>query len=482
MPRASLLLGIDLGTSGVKVGLFDADGRPVAWGEGSYPIGRPEPDAAEQDAEEWWRTTSGVLRQVMAHASGAGQIVAVAVGGQGPTVVAADEALRPTYPAVTWLDSRVGPETALLFQRLGQPVPVWGSWTGRALWLAEHRPEAFSRTRWLLTSWDYLAARLTGVPRSASRVPDAELRAAGLDPALVPPAVEPLDVVGEVSQAAAAETGIPAGVPVVAGMVDGLLGVVGSGAQAVGQACINAGTSGTVSAIAPAPLGWPVLGFRVVGAGINAHGKVLEWFRTELAPDLSSYETLLEAAAVAPPGAGGLLFLPYLAGERAPHADPRARAAYVGLTLRHTRAHLARAALEGVAFAFRQVIAETIAPLGVQVREVRIVGGAARSPLWSQIQADVLERPVLVPQVTEGAVLGAAMVAGTGVGCFADLASAAEQMVRVAQRCEPDPGRQALYTRLYESYVELYPALRAVSWRLADVERAALAPASAPSA
>jgi xylulokinase len=217
------------------------------------------------------------------------------------------------------------------------------------------------------------------------------------------------------------------------------------------------------------PLGYELLGVRVLGGGaINTSGKALDWFVHQIAPRGSTGEELLAEAAGVAAGSDGLLFLPHLAGERSPVRDPRTRGAWVGLTLAHDRRHLLRAVLEGVAFSFRSLLC-TIEAEGALVRDVRSVGGQARSPLWNQIKADVLNRPVHVPEVVEAAVTGSAILAARGVGAFRSNEEAVRNMVRIAQHFDPDPRRAALYAELYEMYCALYPALRDTSWRLHDV-------------
>lgn len=460
-----VLLGLDVGTTGAKAGVFDLVGRPLGIAYAAYPLRTTEPGAAEQDPEDWWRALGSLVRRVLPPEV-AGRVAAVGVGAHGPTCVAADADRRPTCPAVTWLDMRCTPEAELIASRLGQSVPVWGSWSARALWIAHHRPEAFARTRWLFTAWDYLTSRLTGSPHAAALAPEhEELLAADLSPGLQPPSVAPGQLVGTVHPRAAEEIGLPAGVPVAAGLPDGINGVFGSGIRSAGQACVNAGTSGTLVVLGSPGQGWRLLGLHLVGAGINTYGKALDWVRTEVYA--ASYEAVLHDAAAVAPGADGLLFLPYLAGERAPFADPQARGAFVGMTLRHRRAHLARAVLEGVAFAVRQV-AEVIDAAGGVAHEIRVVGGAARAPLWNQILADVLGKPVLQPAVLEGSVLGAALIAGTSAGRFTGLDSAAARMVHVARRFVPDPTARATYDRLYPIYAAGYPALKDLNWRLAE--------------
>jgi xylulokinase len=463
------VLGVDVGTSALKAGVFSLTGEPLgAIAHVAYGLSAPEPDAREQDPDDWWRALATISRQLLMPLKGEIELLGVAIGGQAPTLCAVDAELRPTYPAITWLDQRPSIEAEWLYRRLGESEPIWGSWPAQAAWLTRRRPAALARTRWLLGCPDYLVARLTGRPVLQLGWRAAELEAGDIDLALVPPEVSPGEVVGQATRAASEATGVPAGTPVVAGFVDGIMGVLGSGVRREGEACMNSGTSGTFSVVSPQGVGYPVLDMWVLGAATNTSGKALDWFADGIAPAGMSYEALLQEAADVPAGASGLLFLPHLAGERAPVRDPHSRGAWVGLTLEHDRRYLLRSLLEGVAFSFRSVqdmLAEEAGAIG----EVRCVGGQAHSALWNQIKADVLKRPVLVPSVVEAAVVGASILAAVGMGAYASRDDAVSAMVRVARRFEPDPHRSALYDELYAAYAGIYPALRETSWLLHEL-------------
>jgi xylulokinase len=496
LPKANerereVVLGVDVGTSALKAGLFTLHGAALASARAEYALSSPEEGAMEQDPADWWRALATVSHQLMAQVPPGTRVLALAIGGQAPTLVAVDADLEPTHPAITWLDQRPAAEADRLYARINQPVPVWGSWPSQAAWFVRNRPAALRKTRWLLGCPDYLSARLTRRPASMLWNPPAELEAAEVDPRLLPPAWVPGEVVGSVDPAVAEFTGLPAGTSVVGGYVDGVLGVLGSGVRRVGDACLNAGTSGTLTTVCLPPMGYTIFGLSLEGGAMNTSGKALDWFVQSVASPGSSYTQrfehgvtessytqqfehgvadssyaqLLEQAALVPAGCDGLVFVPHLAGERAPHRDPLSRAAWVGLTLGHDRRHLLRAVLEGVAFGFR-AIQESLERLGAPVHDVRCVGGQARSALWNQIVADVLNRPVLVPESMEAAVVGAAILAALGVGAHSSLEQAMGAMVRIQHHLQPDPRRVELYQRLYEIYREVYPALRETNWRL----------------
>jgi xylulokinase len=470
-----LLLGLDLGTSSLKAGLFTLSGQVVGLAEASYPLLTPEPGAMEQDPRHWWAALLSVCQQLLVRDRP--YVLALAVCGQAPSLVAVDASLEPTHPAITWLDQRPAETAEQLYAALGQPVPLWGSWPAQIAWFARARPEALARSRWLMGCPDYLAARLTREPTLMLAWPAAELDAARVDPRLVPPQSSPGEIVGRVTAAAAQASGLPPGTPVVAGFVDGIMGVLGSGVERLGDACINSGTSGTFSVVGRPGTGYPVLGLDIVGAPTNASGKALDWFAERIVRQEIAYDDLIAEAADVSPGAHGVLFLPHLAGERAPERDPRSRGAWAGLTLEHDRRHLLRALLEGVAFSLRSV-GEWLALNGAEIGEVRCVGGQARSPVWNQIKADVLNRPLLVPEVVDAAVVGASVLAALATGVYATRQEAVARMVRIARRFEPESAAAARYDELYAAYRQLYPALRQTHWRLHDFGRSADRPAT----
>ncbi|MBV9134852.1 MAG: hypothetical protein JO318_19260 [Chloroflexi bacterium] len=462
------VVGIDAGTGSLKAGLFRVDGTALGLARASYGISSPEPDAREQDPRDWWNALATTCHELLDHAPPHTRILSVAIGGQAPTLVTVDANLEPTHPAITWLDPRPSAAAEQLYARLAQPVPVWGSWPSQAAWFARNCLDAMRTTRWFLGCPDYLTSRMIGRPVALLSLTDAELVAADLDASFFPEAWTPGAVVGSIVEAASRETGLPAGTPVVGGHVDGLLGVLGSGVQQPGEACINAGTSGTFSVVCEAPLGYPMFGVHVAGSAANTSGAALDWFASKILAFDGDYSDLFACVAVIPAGAEGLLFLPHLAGERGATADAHARGAWVGLTLAHDRRHLLRALLEGVAFSFR-AMQDWLEDSGASIRDVRCVGGQAHSDIWNKIKCDALNRPLIVPEVAEAAVVGAAVLAAYGVEVYSDVWSAARNMVHIRQRFEPDRGRATLYAELLETHRLLYPALRETNWRLHDL-------------
>jgi len=467
--REAAILGIDLGTTEVKVGLVTLDGRLLALARAGY---RTETDAAsgraEQDPEAWWGALTSAVRYLAA--SGRADILAIAVDGHGPTLVAVDERGRPTRPAIIWQDSRAIDEGAELAHATG--LEGWSlAGLPAALWVERHEPDVAAATRWYLATWDFLALRMTG--RAATSLIEDQpfpapsvLAAAGIPTERIPDPVRAGDVVGKLTPEAANLLGIEPSIPVVAGIVDAWASFHGAGMTAKGDAIDVGGAAGGFGVYWDEPVRAqgsfvtiaPLPGLYSVGGAMAATGRAIDWFRTEIVGGVDSTELLLEEAAATPPGADGALFLPYLAGERSPIWDPTARGAFVGLTLDHRRGHLTRAILEASALAIRHV-AEPILAAGVRVGEMRVCGGPARSETWNQIKADVTGFTVAVPAVLETAVLGAAVLGATGVGAYPDVPAAIRGMTRVAHRLQPNPNNRGLYDAAFGAYVRLHPAI-----------------------
>ena len=467
--REAAVLAIDLGTTEVKVGLVALDGRLLGLARAGYATDTdPAAGRAEQDPEAWWGAIGLAVRELVR--LDVGTVVAIGIDGHGPTLVAVDEDGRPTHPAIIWQDTRAAAEQS----ELGAATGLHGwSLAGlpAALWLERHEPAAAAATRWYLATWDDVALRLTG--RAATSLapgqpfPDAAtLDAAGLPGAKDPPAVDAGTIVGSLAAEPAAILGLRAGIPVVAGIVDAWASFHGAGMVRAGDAMDPGGSAGgfgvywdgplvvpgSFSTIAPLP------GLYSVGGAMAATGRAVDWFRVDVLRGTATTETLIEEAASIPAGADGVVFLPYLAGERSPLWDPTARGAFVGLALGHGRGHLARAILEASAFAIRHV-AESIVTAGAEVRAMRVCGGPARSETWNQIKADVTGFTVEVPSVLETAVAGSAILAATGVGAWADLPAAIRGMTRTSRQLAPNPVTRARYDAPYLAYRRLHPAI-----------------------
>jgi xylulokinase len=453
--RIPAVLGIDLGTSEAKVAVFALDGRLVGLGRSGYALDTGPGGRAEQDPRDWWAAVSAAVRSIDLDGL---DVRAICGTTQGPTLVACDDEGTPVRPAVTWQDRRAGDTGFGLLPRMA--------------WLAREDPAAATRAVWLLPAWDALGLWLTGEAATSlqahERPPSADdLEAHGVRAGQVPPGRAVGSVLGALRPGAAAALGLRAGTPVIAGVNDGAASMLGAGLRHPGDAVDTGGTSGGIAICTDRPVAVEGLflapsalpGRWIVGGAMAALGASLDWLRFTVLGDAWSLEALFADAAAVPPGSDGLVFLPYLAGERAPIFDDTARGAFAGLTLGHRRGHLVRAVLEGAAFATRHV-AEPLAAAGAPVTELRLAGRPTPGDLWGRIKADVLGVTAAVPEIGETAVLGAAILAAVGIGAVPDLETGVERMTAVARRIDADPGLRAVYDEAFGRYRALHPALR----------------------
>src|SRR5918998_2917065 len=449
------LIGLDIGTTGVKaLAIGEQDGTILARCEVGYPLSTPRPGWSEQNPEDWWRATEQALA-----ALDVDEVAGIGLSGQMHGLVALDAADRVIRPAILWNDGRTAAECAEIEEKVGlsELISLTGNraLTGftapKLLWLRRHEPDAYGRIARIMLPKDYVRLWLCGehaidmadasgtllLDVARRRWSDQVLGALELDAAWLPRLLESPAVSGET----------PDGVPVAAGAGDQAAGAVGVGVDRPGPLSVALGTSGVVFAALPAfaadaearvhafchavPGGWHAMGVMLSAAGS------LAWLRDVAAPGVDFGE-LVEAAAGWEPGTEGLTFLPYLAGERTPHADPDARGSFTGLSLRHDRGALTRAVLEGVAFGLRDSL-ELLRQLGLEPETGRASGGGARSEVWLRIVASALGIPVERPAVEEGAAYGAALLGGVAGGVFADVPQAVGACVRMVGREEPDP-------------------------------------------
>lgn len=484
------VLGIDVSTTATKAVLVDTVYGPMANGEASYRYDAPRPRWSEQDPTAWWDAAVAAIRRVV-DTSGvpAGEIAAIGLTGQMHGSVLLDSAGDVVRPAILWNDQRSADECDEIRRRVGRErlIEVTGNdaLTGftapKLLWVAAHEPDNWGRVATLLLPKDYVRYRLTGdravdvAGGSGTILFDLAMRtwspeildALDIDPAICPPAFEGTAVTGRISAEAAAATGLVAGTPVVGGGGDQSAGAVGVGSTSSGVFSLSLGTSGVVFATSDGPSydpqgrahafchavpgKWHMMTVMLAAAGS------LQWFRDVMAPGRAFGELVAEAGEVGP-GADGLLFLPYLSGERTPHNDPAAAGAFVGLTARHDLAHLTRAVLEGVAFGLKDGLdVMTGAGLGAP-GSIRATGGGTQSPLWRQILADVLGADIAVARVAEGAATGAAMLAAVGAGEYDSVGAAVASMVDVEVTERPSDA-VGVYRDLHDRFRALYPAL-----------------------
>lgn len=491
-----LLLGLDIGTSSTKAVLFDAESaRSAAVAGREYPLHTPVPEAAEQNPNDWWQAVIAVTQQVTAQA-GRRDIAAISFSGQMHGTVLLDAGRQPLGPAIIWADQRSAAASADLIARVGADrftalagtLPAAGFMGPTLCWLRRHDPARLDRARHVLLPKDYVRLCLTGeiatdVSDAAStalfdigqRAWSAELiRAAGLSGSLFPPVLASAAPAGALTASAAAALGLAPGIPVIAGCADQPAQAIACGLVAPGAASVTTGTGGQVFAPLAAPAAGPIPTdprlhvfnhaapdmWYVLGAILSA-GLALRWLRrvTGLEGQPDAYARLSADAGAVPAGADGLTFLPYLLGERTPHMDPLARGCFIGLSYHHERGHLARAVMEGVAFALRQALEISQALAGPQQTLIGS-GGGIESAVWRQIQTDVFGLPLRKSLLTEQAGVGAALLAGVGAGVYANLGEACAQTVRLDQPTEPQPANVRLYDDLYAQFTQLYPLLR----------------------
>src|SRR5579862_535998 len=493
-------LGIDVGTGGTRAVVVSERGQVVAAAGAEHAhFASPQTGWAEQDPQDWWRAAQEAVRAVLNRGVAAETIGAVGFSGQMHGAVLLDERDRILRPAIIWCDQRTAAQCRQITEKIGarrlieltaNPA-LTGFTLPKLLWVRQHEPELWARVRAVLLPKDYVCLRLTG--ERAIDVADASgtllfdvahrrwsaevARAVEVDERLLPPVFESPEVVGVVSAEGAQATGLKQGTRVVAGAGDQAAGAVGLGVVRPGAVSATIGTSGVVFAATDRPAldpqgrvhtfchavpgRWHVMGV-TQGAGLS-----LRWFRDQFmsAAEKSDggdpYETLTAEAATAPAGSDGLLWTPYLMGERTPHLDGTARGALVGLTASHKRAHVVRAILEGVAYSLKDTFT-IFGEMKVPVRSIRLGGGGARSGLWRQIQADVYDHEVEIVEAEEGAAYGAAILAGVGANIWPSVDAACDAVVRVMHRVHPNAENARVMQKNYAAYRRVYPATKSI--------------------
>ena len=485
-------VGIDIGTGGSRTVLIDDAGRVKASETAEHaPFASPQIGWAEQDPSDWWRAVVESIRKVLAvDGVRADEIGCIGLSGQMHGSVLLDEADKILRPALLWCDQRTEKQCREITTKIGAErlielvcnPAVTGFTLPKLLWVRENEPEIWAKVRSVLLPKDYIRLCLSG--DKASDVADSSgtllldvksrrwsaemLDEMEIEPSLLPTVFESIEVTGTVSTLAAELTGLVAGTNIVAGAGDNAAGAIGMGIVKSGSVSSTIGTSGVVFVVTDGPVldlkgrvhtlchaipdRWHMTGVTL------AAGMSLKWVRENFGSGKSFGELDAEAANI-PPGSNGAIWLPYLMGERTPHLDPHARAAFIGLTASHTRAHLARAVMEGVAFSLRDSF-EIFRELGAPIDSIRLGGGGATSRLWRQIQADVFGQTVETITADEGAAFGAAILAGVGYGAWALVDEACEASIAIAELTQPNSDSVTRLNRNYEAYKLLYGALR----------------------
>ena len=506
---ASYMMGIDVGTTGTRAVVVRPDGHVMGATTADHqPMRMPKPGWAEQDPEDWWQATilavRGALKQSQVQG---GDVAAVGLSGQMHGVVCLDKANVVLRPALLWCDQRSQAQCDWITSKVGADRVIklvsnpalTGFSAPKLLWVRDNEPATYERTAHFLLPKDYVRFRLTG--EFATEVSDASgtllfdvahrrwskelIEALDINPQVLPRAFESPEVTGQLTAETALLTGLKAGTPVVGGGGDQAASAVGNGIVLPGLTSATVGTSGVIFAYTGVPNldpqgrihtfchavpgKWHVMGV-TQGAGLS-----LRWFREQLGASEAwyahetgedVYNLIIREAERVPAGSNGLLFLPYLMGERTPHLDAQARGMWFGLTAAHTRAHLIRAILEGVAFSLRDSL-EIFKELEIPVEQIRASGGGSRSFFWRQIQADIYGKEVVTLQESEGSAFGAALLAGVGGGIYSSVEESTREALQVRECLSPIDENVRLYDRQYEVYTQLYPAVQELIHRLA---------------
>jgi xylulokinase len=487
-------LGMDVGTGGTRAVVVDADGRLISGASSEHaPFRTPHPGWAEQDPEDWWRAAQDAIRLALAAAPEPREpVVALGLTGQMHGAVMLDENGAVLRPSLIWCDTRTQPECDWLTAKIGYERlieltcnPALPNFTlTKLLWVKTHEPHIWAKIRHVMCPKDYVRYRLTGEfaidvqEASGTLLLDVTHRrwskevaeAAGIPESWLPKVYESPEVCARISDEAAGLTGLSAGTPVVAGAGDQGAGAVGMGILQPGSVSATIGTSGVVFAATAEPTKDPkgrlhtfchaVPGLWHVMGVTQSAGLSFQWLRNTFFAG-QSYDGLTDGAAKVAAGSEGLMWAPYLLGERTPHLDPEVRAAFAGISTVHTASHFVRAVLEGVAYSLEDTFT-LFAELGIPVKGIRLGGGGARGPLWRRIQAGVYGHAVEVLTAEEGGAFGCALMAGVGVHYWTDLDQACAQAIEVAERIEPDAADVAAYKSGYALWRKLYPALRSL--------------------
>lgn len=495
------LLGIDIGTSACKIAVFNKQGQVMADSTGEYNVYYPKPGYAEQDPEDWWKAVCSAVKSALDKGGiSPYDIVGIGIDGQSWAAVAVDGTGQVLTNTPIWLDTRSADICARLNERIGRERifqlcgnPLQPSYaTGKVLWYQEHMPEVFAKTEKILQSNSYIGFKLTGVISQdvcqsygfhcfdmRRGVWDDEMcREMGIPRKLLPQLYECHQVIGRVTKEAAAECGLAEGIPVIAGGLDAACGTLGAGVLYEGETQEQGGQAGGMSICTETYRADErlILSYHVVPGkwllqgGTTGGGGVMRWLEREFADyereqgkklGKSSLVLFNEEAEQVPPGSEGLVFLPYMAGERSPIWDPNAKGVWYGMDFSKTKGHFIRSAMEGVAYALKHNL-DIGEAAGAKVKVLRAMGGSANSLLWTQIKSDVTGLPIVVPSSDTATTWGAAILAGVGVGLFGDFEEAVASTVEIKRSHEPNPDNRKVYEENYQTYLALYENLKGI--------------------
>ena len=510
METPTYLLGIDVGTSSVKAVLIQPDGTVLATASPEHTFETPKPLWAESNPEAWWEGTIRSVQMVLEQSGVDGKdVAAMGLTGQMHGLVLLDGSGAVLRPCIMWNDQRTAAECAEITEAIGSSEvlgitgnPVLPGFTApKVAWVKKNEPDVYAKAEHLLLPKDYVRYRLSGelvmdvadgsgtalIEVGARTWSDRMVEASGTQASWLPQLMECAEVSAALSAEAAALLGLRAGIPIAAGAGDQAAQAVGSGIFEEGTLSATFGTSGVVFAhskefrvepdgklhafCSAVPGQWHLMGVMLSAAGS------LQWFRNNLgelemkreqAGEGDAYSLLVERAMQAPVGSEGLFFMPYLSGERTPHPDPLARGGFVGLTLRHSKAHLIRSVIEGVTFGMRDSL-ELMRNLGIEPAEIVVSGGGASNPSWRQIMGDIFGARVMTVNATEGAAFGAALLAGVAGGIYSSVEASCRQTIRPSEQAEPLSSSRESYEAFYQEYVKLYPTLKDHFHRVAEL-------------
>ncbi|GAB6100115.1 xylulokinase [Halanaerocella petrolearia] len=487
------LLGLDIGTSGTKGILVSKEGEVAAEATESYPLDTPQAGWAEQDPNDWWAATKEVIKELTANNEVASNdIKGISFSGQMHSSVFLNDEMEVIRPAILWSDTRTTKQCKEIEEEAGGLEELIGHVSNPALegftapkilWLKENEPQNYEQVNYVLMPKDYVRYKLT--QEIYTEVSDAAgtlllnveekdwnldlVEKLDLDSDILPPVINSIDLAGTVQDEVATEIGIKAGTPVVAGGADNACGAVGSGIVKEGRVMVSIGSSGTVAAQINDPVAdeqgrvhlfnhtcpdsWYLMGV-MLSAGMS-----YKWLKEDLYDNKFDYDILNKLASQVEPGSEGLIFLPYLYGERTPHADANARGVYFGISGKHEQGHFVRSLLEGVSFGLRDSL-ELIKDKDIEIDEVRVIGGGAKSELWQQILADILGEEISLINIEEGPAFGAALIAGVGVGVYDNFSAATENIIEVNKKVAPNSEKSEYYNNYYKLYKQLYASLK----------------------